>query len=371
MLAALSFGSLAQAAVGQCVTVHVGNSEKARPRKADPSGRAWNGQTHKVDAMYECPHEHVQGGLKFRIRQLGPADSRDTTVVMRREGVARKAVTSWTEDVKFDCCVKTNPHQTITIGSRFNGVKMDAEGWTLPITLKQGMLCPKIVDHTNWEKTAAKVNHHSHDRKGERFETRTVNGKVSVRKVDGAGHWNKGSKTWNVNLVFNCNPHASTVLTPTQYHTSHMCYPARCAEWSCRSWCECFEQEIEDLDLYAEACSDDGDVCDCDKLPKIPEVITVDGACGTSQKANGEYKQTEVTARGKNTWKNANGYEIMYEAGSDWGAKRLIKGEGWVVKGGGHHRYFIAAGHHDNSVMPPHTEWKTRFRNNCQPTLKY
>lgn len=384
MLAALSFGSLAQAAVGQCVTVHVGNSQKAQPRRADPSGRAWNKQTHKVDAMYECPHVHKQGSKTFRIRQLGPADSRDTTVVLRREGVRGHATTSWNDDVKFECCAKTNPHQQITIGSRFNGVgygnTMDKEGWTTPITLKQGMVCPKEVSKKNWDSTAAKVNHQSHDRQGEQFETRTVNGKVSVRKVDGKGHWNAGSKLWNVNLVFNCHPHANTVLTPTQYHTTDKCYPSKCAEWSCRNWCECWEQEVEDLDLYSSACHDDGEVCDCDNLSQPPKVITVSGACGSAAAGNGDYTQVDAdkikggrywAKNDKSQWKNKAGYRIQFEAGNDWGAKALIKGEGWTIVGGNHHRYWVSADGKE-SIMPPNgVELNTRWASNCKPTLSY
>ena len=190
--------------------------------------------------------------------------------------------------------------------------------------------------------------------------------------------------------VANVDDLAKVFEGPDAADLSFKCDTRNCANWECKEWCHCFDEKAEHYGLYEHrGCGSDGaDVCKCktstfypiseedkmfvQKASTIPEVITVEGACGTSEEANGKYTQMEVTARGKNTWVNANtGYEIKFEAGSDWGAKELIKGDGWTIFGDLHHRYYIAADGDDSFFTPPHAEWTTRFPDNCAPTLKY
>jgi len=47
-----------------------------------------------------------------------------------------------------------------------------------------------------------------------------------------------------------------------------------CKDWSCKTWCSCFDEKVEAAGLYAKAgCSDDGPACDCTKVQSAGDKI--------------------------------------------------------------------------------------------------
>jgi len=205
----LALSSLLVGVSAECVDVNIGTSKQANPnnKKSDGHGRLFI--KHEIKAKYLCPANVDVGEYKFAVRQMDSPFHETpgiSTLNIRLEGTKKYTAPLWDKPLKFQCCTETPKDvcQTIVIGSHWNSrdkgqkITFDDDGWIQgrSVPVKEGYVCPTEVSKKNWLKDHASANHAGHKNSNDKFNTRIVDGKVEVQKVN--------KKHWATNLAFEC-----------------------------------------------------------------------------------------------------------------------------------------------------------------------